>query len=117
MGVAALILGILSLIVAVIPFCGIVALLPCLIGLGLGIGDIIVKHKHGQSKGMGIAGTVLNALALVFILIWTLLVAAQAAAVANDPNLQEAIQIEIQKAQEEEIIETKDPDNRKFDRD
>ena len=43
MGIAALILGIVGLVIAWIPFCGILALIPCLVGLGLGIADIIVR--------------------------------------------------------------------------
>jgi len=42
MGIAALILGIVGLVIAWIPFCGILALIPCLVGLGLGIADIIL---------------------------------------------------------------------------
>ena len=69
MGIAALILGIVGLVIAWIPFCGILALIPCLVGLGLGIADIIVKGKRGEPKGMGIAGTVLNAVALLIVIL------------------------------------------------
>lgn len=90
MGVAALILGIVGIIVAVIPMCGIVAFIPCLVGLGLGIADIVVKGKKGQPKGLGIAGTILNALAILFVILWTLCFAAA----ASDPELAEAFEME-----------------------
>ena len=90
MGVAALILGIVGISVAVIPMCGIVAFIPCLVGLGLGIADIVVKGKKGQPKGLGIAGTILNALAILFVLLWTLCFAAA----ASDPELAEAFEME-----------------------
>ncbi|MBS1371127.1 MAG: hypothetical protein HPZ91_14340 [Lentisphaeria bacterium] len=101
MGIAALILGVLGLIVAWIPFCGMVAFIPCLIGLGLGIADVVIKGRRGESKTMGIVGTVLNAVALVVVIIWTVIVASQAAAVANDPEFRETFQKEFQKAIEE----------------
>lgn len=70
MGVASLILGILSLIVAFIPCCGAVAILPAIIALILGIVEVVKKSKAGQPKGMGIAGIVLSAIAAVIIIVW-----------------------------------------------
>ena len=88
MGVAALILGILGLIIAWIPLCGMVALLPCVIGLCLGIADIVVKSKREQPRGVGIAGTILNAVALAILIIWNVYIAAQ---IANDPEFSTAL--------------------------
>ena len=90
MGIAALILGIVGLVIAWIPFCGILALIPCLVGLGLGIADIIVKGQRGEPKGMGIAGTVLNAVALLIVILWSIVFAAQTASLMSDPELKEA---------------------------
>ena len=90
MGIAALILGIVGLVIAWIPFCGILALIPCLVGLGLGIADIIVKGKRGEPKGMGIAGTVLNAVALLIVILWSIVFAAQTASLMSDPEFKEA---------------------------
>lgn len=70
MGIAALVLGIISLIVSFIPFCGIIAFFPAVIGLILGIVDIVMKSKANQPKGMSIAGTVLSAIAIVFMIFW-----------------------------------------------
>lgn len=74
MGVASLILGILSAIIGVIPICNYIAFVPALVGLGLGIGEIVVKSKKKESKGMGIAGTVLSAIAIIFIAFWTFVI-------------------------------------------
>lgn len=76
MGVASLVLGILSLIVGFVPFCGAIALLPAIIGLILGIVDVVLKSKKGEPKGMGVAGIVLSAISIVIIVFWVFVVAA-----------------------------------------
>lgn len=70
MGVAALVLGIISIIIGFIPLCGSIAYFPAIVGLILGIVDIVMKSKNNGSKGMGIAGTVLSGIALVVITFW-----------------------------------------------
>ena len=73
MGVAALILGIISIIIGFIPLCGAVAYLPALIGLILGIVDTVKKSKTGEKKGVSIAGIILSALAIIIISAWIFL--------------------------------------------
>ena len=68
MGVASLILGIISLNVGFVPLCGIIALIPAIIGLILGIIDIIKKNKTKEKKNQSIAGIILSAIAIVFII-------------------------------------------------
>lgn len=58
MGIAALILGIISIIIGFIPLCGAVAFVPAIIGLILGIVDASKKSKTGEKKGVSIAGIV-----------------------------------------------------------
>ena len=70
MGIAALILGIISIIIGFIPLCGTIALLPAIIGLILGIVDTVLKSKKGEKKGISIAGIVLSAIAIVIIVFW-----------------------------------------------
>lgn len=70
MGVAALVLGIISIIIGFIPFCGAIAFVPAIIGLILGIIDIVQKSKKKEPKGMAIAGTILTGLAIVIISFW-----------------------------------------------
>ena len=56
MGVASLVIGIMSLLISFLPFCGTFAIIPACVGLGLGIADLVVKSKRDQGKGMAIAG-------------------------------------------------------------
>lgn len=70
MGVAALILGIISIIIGFIPLCGSIALVPAIIGLILGIVDTVQKSKNNEDKGVSIAGLVLSAISIVIIVFW-----------------------------------------------
>lgn len=67
MGIASLVLGIVSLVVAWIPCVGSVAFLPALVGLILGIIDVVKKSKAKAPKGIGLAGTICSGIALLFI--------------------------------------------------
>ena len=84
MGIASLILGIVSAILGFIPFCNIIALLPALIGLILGIVDAVKKGKSGEPKGMAIAGIILNIIA--FVIIIGMYIAAVALTASTDLN-------------------------------
>ncbi len=75
MGLAAMIIGIIAVVLGFIPFCGYFVLLPAIVGLILGIVDVKKKSKAQEPKGKGMAGIVLNAVALIVILLWTLLFA------------------------------------------
>jgi hypothetical protein len=93
MGIASLIIGILSAIIGVVPLCGIIAIVPAIVGLILGIIEMKKKGKAEQPKGMGLAGTILNAVAIAFILVWTLVIAAGAKKAANEmPELREELE-------------------------
>ena len=73
MGLAAMIIGIVAVILGIIPGCGLVfGLPPAIVGLILGIVDVTKKLKAKQPKGQGMAGIALNAAAIVFIILWTL---------------------------------------------
>lgn len=76
MGIAALVLGIISLILGFIPFCGVIAFLPAIIGVILGIVDIVVKKKKQEKIGISIAGLVLSILAVIVITFWTFVIGA-----------------------------------------
>jgi hypothetical protein len=76
MDLAALIIGIVAVVLGFIPLCGTIALLPAIVGLILGIVDVMKKSKAQQPKGKGMAGIILNAVAIVVILLWTLVFAA-----------------------------------------
>lgn len=70
MGVASLVLGIVSVVVSFVPFCGVIALIPAIVGLILGIVDAVKKNKEQQPKGMAVAGIVCSSVAIVFIVYW-----------------------------------------------
>ena len=70
MGVAALVLGIISIVLGFIPFCGIIALLPAIIGLILGIIDLAKRKKAAEKFGKSLAGIICSGLAIVVILFW-----------------------------------------------
>lgn len=92
MGVAALVLGIVSIIIAFIPFCGSIAFIPAVIGLILGIVDLVKKNKapkEGEEtpkKGMSIAGIILSALAIVIIWFWLFVLGTAGSAFVNELN-------------------------------
>lgn len=67
MGVASLVLGIVSVIIGFVPICGTIAFIPAIIGLILGIVDIVKKSKSQEAKGLAIAGTVLSSIAILII--------------------------------------------------
>ena len=74
MGVAALVLGIVSVVIGLIPFCGSWAIIPAIVGLVLGIVDWVKKNKEGNPKGKAIAGVICSAVAIVVILSYYFLV-------------------------------------------
>ena len=96
MGIAALIIGIVSIIIGFIPFCNYFALIPALVGLILGIVDIVLKSKANQPKGSGIAGTVLCSIAIVIIFLWTAVFSVMFTEAMNSPEVQKEIQNQLQ---------------------
>lgn len=73
MGIASMVLGIVAIIGAWIPLCNYISFLPALVGLILGIVDAVKKKKSGGKKGMAIAGIIISAISIVFIIVWTIL--------------------------------------------
>lgn len=86
MGVAALVLGIISIIIGFIPFCGAIAFVPAIIGLILGIVDIVKKSKSKEPKGIAIAGTVLSTIAVVVIGFWIFVVGVATHEIVKNPE-------------------------------
>ena len=81
MGIAALVLGIISIIIGFIPLCGSIALLPAIIGLILGIVDTVLKKKKGEKLAVSITGLVLSAIAIVVIIFWVFIFGVAASSV------------------------------------
>lgn len=70
MAIASLVLGIISFVLGFIPYVNIIVIIPAIAGLILGIISIANKKKRedGKSrKGLGIAGLILNGVALIVI--------------------------------------------------
>lgn len=84
MGIAALILGIISIIFAFIPCTSWFGIITALVGLILGIIDIAKKKKSGEKKGVSVAGTVCSAIAIVIACLWYFLVVAAANKVTKE---------------------------------
>lgn len=78
MGIAALVIGIVSIVLGFIPLCGNIALIPAIVGLILGIVDVVTKSKKSLPKGQGIAGIILCALALCIIMFYNIIMVASA---------------------------------------
>jgi len=78
MSVASMVIGIIAAILGFVPLCNYFAFIPAVIGLVLGIVDIVLKNKNQQPKGMAIAGITLNGIAILLIFIWTVLLGSAA---------------------------------------
>lgn len=70
MAIASLVLGIVSVVISFLPFCGIIALIPAIVGLILGIVDLVKKTEEKTTKGMSIAGIACSGVAIVLIAYW-----------------------------------------------
>ena len=88
MGIASLILGIISLSMGWIPFICFFMFALAIVGLILGAIDVCKKSKIGEGKkGIGIAGLVISALAIPVIIISSIISIAAFAAVLNEDIL------------------------------
>lgn len=84
MGIASLVLGIISLVVAWIPCVGNVAFLPALVGLILGLIDVVKKSKAKAPKGVSLAGTICSGVALLIIVAYAIAFASAASDAAAE---------------------------------
>lgn len=73
MGVAAMVLGIIAILLACVPYCNYIGIILAIVGLILGIVDAVKKSKTGESKGMAVTGIVLSAITLVIAIAWIVL--------------------------------------------
>lgn len=70
LAIGALVVGIIALLSAFIPFVGIFAIVPGLVALVLGIIGLRKAGQLGSGRGMAIAGTVLGVLAILGAIAW-----------------------------------------------
>lgn len=80
MGIASMIIGIIGVITSFIPCVGVFSLIPVIVGFILGLIDTILKGKRHAPRGISISGIVLNAIALLFIIVQFFVIGAAAAA-------------------------------------
>jgi hypothetical protein len=73
MGIASMVIGIVSLVIGFIPMCGFWAAAPAVVGLILGVVDLVLRTKRGRPRGKAIVGVILNPLAIIVIVGWYLL--------------------------------------------
>ena len=81
MAVASMVLGIIALIFGFIPVLGAFIAFPCFaVGLPLGGVSFYQSKKAGAGLGMPIAGLATNAVALVIVVLWIVVLAAAVSA-------------------------------------
>lgn len=84
MGIAALVLGIVSIILGFVPFCNIFMIIPAIIGLILGIIDLVRKKKASEKFGMPLAGLICSSIAIVVIFVYYVAIGALVTAGVRD---------------------------------
>lgn len=109
MAVASLVLGIISIIIGFIPFCGTIAFVPAVVGLVLGIVALVKAKKPVEvvegveppksKKGLSIAGIILSGIAVVVILFWNVVMVGLLGAAASAVG--EAVESELGTSLEE----------------
>ena len=70
LGIAGLVLGILSLILSFVPCIGMYAILPGLVALVLSIVSMIQAKKGGASNGLAIGGLICSIIAIAIAIWW-----------------------------------------------
>ena len=68
-----MVLGIVAVTLAWIPFIGIVSIPLVLVGMPLSIISLIRRRQRGASLGMAVAGIATNSVALMFIIMYIFL--------------------------------------------
>lgn len=74
MGIASLVIGIIAIVASFIPCAGFFTFIPAIVGIVLGaIGRVKLKEKN-EPTGTATAGLVLNIVAVVWIVVWLILI-------------------------------------------
>ena len=71
MGSASLLIGVFTVTLAFVPLLNYAAVIPALVGLVLGIIEIVRAREENKPRGTAIAGTVLNSIAMINVAVWT----------------------------------------------
>ncbi|HPJ21361.1 MAG TPA: hypothetical protein PLP30_05795 [Clostridia bacterium] len=73
MGLTALILGILSVLISIVPFCNYVGLIPAIIGIVLGVVSLTQKDESYNARPLAITGLVFCVIAVIMSIVWSVL--------------------------------------------
>lgn len=74
MGIASFVIGSFSTTFSIIPFAGIIAFIPAIIGIVLGIMDIIQKRNTSDNTVFSIIGIILCTISILNIILWGLFI-------------------------------------------
>ncbi len=74
MATASLILGIIGICFAFVPVLNYIVVIPVIAGISLGIAELIINRNAGKPLALSIAGTSLNSLAMLGIILWTIFI-------------------------------------------
>ncbi|UDQ98030.1 DUF4190 domain-containing protein [Lentisphaerota bacterium WC36G] len=108
MGVASLIIGIVSLMISFIPICGYFSLIPATVGIILGAVAYSKDPKSEEPKGQALAGLILNIVTIGVLLTWTILIIFGD---NIDPEEMKHMQIKLQENMEEKAANKTDDNN------
>jgi hypothetical protein len=73
LGLTALILGILSVLISIVPFCNYVGLIPAIIGIVLGVVSLTQKDESYNARPLAITGLVFCVIAVIMSIVWSVL--------------------------------------------
>jgi len=74
LGLSALILGIISVILSLIPFCNYIGLVPAIIAIVFGVVSLAQQEKNDLNhRAMSITGIVFGSLAILISVVWSIL--------------------------------------------
>lgn len=74
MGLSALILGIISVILSLIPFCNYIGLVPAIVAIVFGVVSLAQQEKNDLNhRAMSITGIVFGSIAILISVVWSIL--------------------------------------------
>ncbi len=74
MGLTSLILGIISIVISVIPFCNYIGLLPAVVGIVFGVVSLTMPEKNEyNNKAIAITGICFGGISIIISLVWSIL--------------------------------------------
>lgn len=74
MGLTALVLGIISVLISLLPFCNYIGLVPAILAIVFGVVALTQQNKSELNhRAMSITGIVFGSLAIVMSIVWSIL--------------------------------------------